>query len=308
MASEIASRRVAWIALALSLLAAGVGHVYCGRIAKGLPLYFAWLLIPICGVLAALGQPSTMGLMLLLTPCVAVFLVYIYAAVDAWRLARKIGPDYSLRDYNRAAVYWLLIVVQFVFSLSLIVGMRGFIYEAYIIPSKSMSPTILAGDRILAKKLLPPDYFPERGDLVVYRNPTTVGSSRFIGRVVAVAGDDVAVKGDRLMINGKELERDRVPEDGLKRFGNQVHGQVAYEENSGHRYLVTYDEPSDEGLNREDFAATIPARHVFVLGDNRDRSRDSREFGSIHAGDIVGGIDYVYWPSASWSRFGQVRQ
>jgi signal peptidase I len=304
MESDITSRRVTWIALALSLLSAGVGHVYCGRIAKGLPLYFAWLLVPLCGIIATMLQPSAMGLVLLLLPSLAVFIVYLYAAVDAWRLAHQIGTDYSLRDYNRAAVYWLLIVVQIIFSIGLIAEVRGFVYEAFVIPVNNMSPTILAGDRILARKLLPRDHLPERGDLIVYRNPTPTGSTRFMGRVVAVAGDDVEISGKRLIINGKELERDRVPDESLKRVGKQIRAHVAYEENSGHRYLVTYGDSADEGLAQEDFETTIPERHVFVLGDNRDRSKDSRHFGAIHSGDIVGCVDYVYWPSESWSRLG----
>lgn len=304
MESDITSRRVTWIALALSLLSAGVGHVYCGRVAKGLPLYFAWLLVPICGVIAAVGQPSALGLALLLLPSIAVFLVYLYAAVDAWRLARQIGSDYSLRDYNRVGVYWLLIAVQIVFSIGLIVGVRRFVYEAFVIPTKNMSPTILAGDRILARKLLPQDHFPKRGDLIIYRNPTSVGSTRFMGRVVAVAGDDIKISGQRLIINGKELERDRVPNESLKAVNHQVRGRVAYEENAGHRYLVSYGDSAAEAVAQEDFEATIPERHVFVLGDNRDRSKDSRHFGSIHSGDIVGCVDYIYWPSESWSRFG----
>ena len=79
--------------------------------------------------------------------------------------------------------------------------------------------------------------------------------------------------------------------------------------NSGRRYLVTYGDSSDgdssdDGRVQEDFEATIPERHVFVLGDNRERAKDSRHFGSVHGGDIVGYVDYVYWPAESWSRFG----
>ena len=62
---------------------------------------------------------------------------------------------------------------------------RGLVYEAFVIPTSSMSPTILEGDRILARKLLPQHHFPERGDLIVYRNPMPTGATNFIGRVVA---------------------------------------------------------------------------------------------------------------------------
>ena len=223
MASDITSRRVPWVALALSFLSAGVGHLYCGRIAKGLPLYFAWLLVPLGITIAALLPPSpTSFVLLVLLPVVVVFIVYLYAAIDAWRLAYQIGSGYSLRDYNRAGVYWLLIVVQMVYSIGLIAGVRGFVYEAFMIPTSSMSPTILPGDRILARKLLPRHHFPKRGDLIVYRNPTPTGATKFIGRVVAVAGDHVEISGERLIINGNELERDRVPDESLKFLGEQV--------------------------------------------------------------------------------------
>ena len=307
MASVVTSRRIPWVALALSFFSAGVGHMYCGRIAKGLPLYFAWFLVPLCITIAALVPPSPTALVLLvLLPAVAVLIVYCYAAIDAWRLAYQIGPGYSLRDYNRAGVYWLLIVVQLVYSIGLIAGVRGFVYEAFVIPGNSMSPTILKGDRFLVRKLLPLHHFPKRGDLIVYRNPMRTGATAFIGRVVAVAGDHLEIRGERLIINGKELERDRVPDESLTFLGEQVDGRVAIEENSGRRYLVAYGESKDGGRARGDFDTTLPERHVFVLGDNRDRSKDSRDFGSIHLGDIVGYVQYVYWPSESWSRFGVV--
>jgi signal peptidase I len=305
MASVMTSRRVPWVALALSFLSAGVGHLYCGRIAKGLPLYFAWLVVPLGITIAALLPPSpTNFVLLVLLPIVAVFIVYLYAAIDAWRLADQIGSNYSFRDYNRVSVYWLLIVVQMVYSIGLIAGVRRFVYEGFLIPADSMSPTILNGDRILVRKLLPLHHFPKRGDLIVYRNPMPTGADSFVGRVVAVAGDHLKISGERLFINGNELERERVPEEGLRFLGEQRNRQVAFEENSGRRYLVAYDNSPAGGLTPADCDATIPAHHVFVLGDNRDRSNDSRYFGSIPLGDIVGCVEYIYWPSQSWSRFG----
>ncbi len=305
MASLVTSRRIPWVALALSFLSAGVGHLYCGRITKGLPLYFAWFLVPLCVTTAALGPPSVASLVLLmLLPVVAVVIVYFYAAIDAWRLAYQIGSDYTLRDYNRAAVYWLLIAVQMIYPIGLMAGVRGLVYEAFVVPSSSMSPTILNGDRILVRKLLPRHHFPERGDLIVFRNREPTGGTTFVKRVVAVAGDRVEINGERLLINGKEVERYRVPDESLKFLGEKMRGQVSYEVNSGHRYLVAYGDSADEVPAEGDSEAAIPERHVFVLGDNRDRSKDSRHFGSIHIGDVIGYVDYIYWPAETWLRFG----
>lgn len=305
MTSAITSRRIPWIALALSFLSAGVGHLYCGRIAKGLPLYFAWLLVPLGITTAALLPPSLISFVLLvLLPVIVVLGVYLYAALDAWRLAREIGPSYSLRDYNRAGLYGLLIAVQLIYSIGLIAGVRSFVYEAFLIPTGSMSPTILPGDRVLARKLSTRDHVPERGDLIVYRNPAPTGADSFIGRVVALAGDHLEIKGDELFINGKELERDRVPAESLKFLGSQPHSQVAFEEDSGHRYLVTYGDSNDERPAPANVDTTIPDHHVFVLGDNRDRANDSRQFGPVHLADVVGHVEYIYWPAVTWSRFG----
>lgn len=305
MASVITSRRVPWVALALSFLSAGVGHLYCGRIARGLPLYFAWLLVPLGITIAALVPSSPTGLVVLVVlPVVIVVLAYLYAAIDAWRLADQIGSDYFLRDYNRAGIYLRLIVIQMGCSIGLIAGVNGLVYEAFVIPTGSMAPTILPGDRILARKLLPRDHVPQRGDLIAYRNPMPTGATTFIGRVVAVAGDHLEISGERLVINGNELERDRIPDERLRPLGDQWYGRVATEENAGRRYLVAYDDSASGGRARGDFDATIPERHVFVLGDNRDRSNDSRHFGSIPLGEIVGYVQYIYWPAESWLRFG----
>ena len=64
---------------------------------------------------------------------------------------------------------------------------------------------------------------------------------------------------------------------------------------------------ADGGASNERQAWTVPDRAVFVLGDNRNRSIDSRRFGFVPAGDILGYVQYIYWPAASWSRFGTLR-
>jgi len=170
-----------------------------------------------------------------------------------------------------------------------------------------MSPNIISGDRILARKLLPQDRVTKCGDLIVYRNPLPTGARRIVGRVVAVAGDQIEIRGEHLLINGNELVHESIPDESSKALVQRSKGRVVYEVNSDRRYIVSYGDSSDGDHKDSVFEATVPQPHVFVLGDNRDRARESRHFGSIHSGEIVGCVDYIFWPSESWSRFGVVQ-
>ena len=122
-------------------------------------------------------------------------------------------------------------------------------------------------------------------------------------RVVAVAGDKIEIIGDRVLINGVQLERELVAEKELA-LGEQVRGQVQYEDNAGQRYMVTYGDLPEDAPAQKDFELVILKRQVFVLGDNRDRSLDSRHFGAIPVGDVIGYVQYTYLPAETWSRFG----
>lgn len=301
-------RRRPWVALALSLLAMGVGHIYCGRVGKGLVLYVPWFVAPILVLVAAVLPVSSATLvMCILLPTLLLFAIHIYAALDAYLSARRSDPGYKLQDYNRAGIYALLILVQLTGPVGLTVGVREFVFEAFYIPAQSMSPTVLRGDRVLANKLAIRKRFPERGDLVVFRNPEPEGGTVFIKRVVALAGDTVVMDGEHVEINGKRLERVRIPSEALRDDQLQPAATGYHEFNAGRRYMVGYVESGEAGPNRDRFEMTVPDRSVFVLGDNRDRSRDSRHFGAIHMGDLIGYVQYNYYPAQNWSRFGAFR-
>ncbi len=308
MASDQTSVRFPWIALALSFLSSGVGHIYCGRIVKGLFLYSARFLLPVLCIIAAFAQPSNGVLLgLILVPAAATVIIYLYSPIDAYAIAKRAGPDYKLKEYNRASLYWLLVAMQLTYPVALTWGVREYVYEAVLIPVRSMSPNFLAGDRILVNKRPFRDGFPERGDVVVFRTPPSEVGHTWIKRVIGLAGDRIVIKGREIEVNGKKLERERVPTESIAQIRKQVEGYVYYESHAGRRYRVLYtDGPLHESIAGE-FDVTVPERSVFVLGDNRDRSRDSRNIGSIHVGDVIGYVDYIYFPAETWSRFGVYR-
>lgn len=309
MASDQTTVRFPWVALALSFLSSGVGHIYCGRIVKGLFLYAARFLLPLLFIFAAFMQPSGgVFVTLILVPAVVTVLIYLYSPIDAYAVARRTAADYKLKEYNRSSVYWLLIAMQLAYPVALIWGVREYVYEPFLIPTRSMSPNFLAGDRILVNKRRLGGGFPERGDVVVFRAPASESGYTWIKRVIGVAGDRVVIQGKEIQVNGKRLERERVPADSIASIRQQVEGDVYTESNSGRQYRVVFaDDESLDPSATDDIDVVVPDRSVFVIGDNRVRSKDSRHIGAIHVGDVIGYVDYLYYPAETWSRFGVYR-
>jgi signal peptidase I len=169
-------------------------------------------------------------------------------------------------------------------ALLLALFIRTFIVQAFKIPSGSMIPTLQIGDHILVNKLsygirVPflEDYVvdfskPKRGDVIVFIFPED-RSKDFIKRVIGVAGDEVQIRGKKVSINGKEIEDPHAHFEG--------------------------DDPQAAGLsNRDDYGPrTVPENHVFVMGDNRDRSYDSRFWGYVNLDEVRGKAFLIYW---SW--------
>jgi signal peptidase I len=302
--SEPLPPRGPWSAAALSLVSTGLGHLYCGQAVRGLTLFCASLLFAPLGVALALLPPSTPVLVALLVAGAAVIVLYLFAAIDAWRLARACREPFTPRDYNRPAVYVLLGLVGLIYPAATLVYLRGHVFEAFYVPSSDMVPTVLNGDRILANKLVLASSMPERGDVVIFRVPGKPGLI-WIKRVIGLPGDRVAVRGGEVFVNGRKLERDPVPTSHLAALGRQMRGTVYAESNAGRRYLIQVDGGEAKAADFPEKA--VPDGCYFLLGDNRDTSLDSRGFGFIARGDIVAGVPYVYLPAESWGRFGVLR-
>ena len=166
------------------------------------------------------------------------------------------------------------------------------------IPSGSMKPTILIGDRIFVNKLaydLKVPYTnlhlarwsdPKRGDIVVFYSPKD--GTRLIKRVVGLPGDTLAMRQNRLFINGQFVKYDPLPQESLYQIELDQHSKNAFfnEKLPGKKHAVMFS-PSGPSLHTFK-PVKIPMGQYFMMGDNRDNSADSRFFGFVDRKFIVG--------------------
>jgi signal peptidase I len=288
-------------AVMLSLLSTGLGHIYCGRFATGLTLFFVSLLPAPFALAAALSRNPNTVLAGVLLPCLLVVVAYLYAVFASYRLAKTIGEQYELRDYNRGLVYLLFVVGGIVYAATITLFVRENVFEAHYCPTESMAPTLRKGDRFLVNKIRRGG-LPRRGELVVFHPPQD-RELRFVKRVIGLPGDVVRVQGNEIYVNGRKLAHRPVPASDETRPQVESH-HVVYEDNGTVTYRIQWAPDAAETVAYP--AAKIPEGHCFVLGDNRGLSVDSRRFGFVPLGDILGTAEYIYFPARDWSRFGAI--
>ncbi|MBN1815830.1 MAG: signal peptidase I [Sedimentisphaerales bacterium] len=297
-------RRHPWLAVLLSLLLPGLGQVYCGKIINGITIMFIVAWFPFAWMMATLKtQEVTMSMTLFFLGIA--LLAMVVAAIDAYRQARRIRPEYRLKDYNHWAVYAILILINTGASFGYAGFLRDRIIQAFSVPTHSMYPTIHSGDRILAGKQAYLRADPQRGDIVLFPNPQE-RKQAYVKRVVALAGDTVEIRNDRLAINGEPLALEPVSSDTAALPHIAVSGQIFWENNGTARYKIFLGEPKEEkSRTSANFGPiVVPPYHCFVMGDNRNFSSDSRHFGPIAVASIRGKFTYCYFPADDWSRLG----
>jgi signal peptidase I len=191
-------------------------------------------------------------------------------------------------EYSKSLFPILLIVLLF----------RSFLFEPFKIPSGSMIPTLLIGDFIVVNKFayglrLPVVNRkfvsigePERGDVVVFRYPVDP-SVNFIKRLVGLPGDTISYRSKRLYINGQEVplaEQGRYGSDEVKCDTPRADALRLTETLDGKSHDILLHANSGS----RDQQWVVPEGHYFVMGDNRDRSNDSREWGFVPEDHLMG--------------------
>lgn len=298
------SIRRPWTAVLLSLLCTGLGHVYCGRFVKGFVLYaISFFFMPLVAISAAVGV-NTLVLLVIAAGYGAVTAVYVYAVIDSHKIARRCAQPYALRDYNSLVVYVLLILLQVPFSFGIAYQFRTHVMEAFYCPARSMEPSLQVGERFLVNKTAYASRSPQRGEIVVFNSPEN-RHQRWVKRVIAIPGDTIAVRGDEVLLNGQPLVREVVSNGQTVLHGFAPDGEVFSEQNGNVRYLIQTGTGKEESPDFEE--TRVPPGMLFVLGDNRGQSKDSRFVGLISQADVVGEAQFLYWPARTWSRFGPLK-
>lgn len=258
----------------------------------------------------------------------------VLAEFDA-RQAKLAGDGIKADNSGRAALQasltrqptWIEYSGSFFPVILLVFVLRSFLYEPFKIPSTSMLPTLEVGDLILVnkytygirlpiinKKVLEIND-PQRGDVMVFKYPENP-SLDYIKRVVGVPGDTVVYRDKRLIVNGKpvsyKLLSDYLDEETLsysKHYTENLNGV-------NHGILINprapayvpnpHDFPNRElcHYDADGFTCKVPAGQYFMMGDNRDNSLDSRYWGFVPDGNIVGKAFFIWMNLGSIGRIG----
>lgn len=234
------------------------------------------------------------------------------------RKALRLFFDNNLKSYDKSAVRKNVEAVAVAVVLALAV--RAFVVQPFKIPSGSMLPTLLVGDHILINKFLYGTripftnfvFFPfseiERGDVVVFKLDEDASSDRslspaggvfYIKRAVGVAGDEIDMSGRNVLINGRPVSQVYSGDYAGER-ANGFSASDRYEQTlSGKKFSVIYRKGQNSTTRgNSDFPLVVPEGGIFVMGDNRDNSYDSRFWGFVPVESVYGKAFVIHW---SWN-------
>lgn len=298
MSMTLTKRRRPWLAFFFSLVCPGLGQLYNGSwrwaasalVIGSLVTYFS--AVYLFDTFSKLMQALLLGLLL-----------DLFFALHAWFRARQLGTV-ELKSYQRWWAYLLFSVVLYGSP-----GGYGYIiperFLSFQIPSESMVPTLLVGDRLVADGWAYRKDFPRRGDIIVFDYPRDP-SIKYVKRVVGLPGDEVKIVGGELYVNKVLVKAHRTSEPSQVDDG---WGVVEYLETLDNvKHVIRRAQPT-MFLNYG--PVKVPEKSYFVMGDNRDRSSDSRVWGFVPEAAIVGRMRYVYfsWDGEKggirWPRIGQ---
>jgi signal peptidase I len=291
------SRKI-WPALLAAVITPGLGQVYAGDVARGIRCFLAVLLagLAIPGLLVLFGG----SIIAVLGLGVAYVALWLWVLVDAVRATKRSAAGSPARPASRWPTLLGLFVMALVVSSVATTTVKALLVQAYRLPAGSMADTLLRGDFVLTTKLgygarlpfvgtnISPCKDPQRGDIVVARFPGM--TAPYVKRIVGLPGETFEIRDRIVWIDGIPLDETYVRFDDprLRPRSSEDQGIV----------------PAGAG-NKDNYGPIhIPQGQVFLLGDTRDHSDDSRYNGPLDLGEIAGRVRVIYWSSEPGKLFG----
>lgn len=298
------------VAFLLSFWLPGLGQLYNGALRRALALYGVYivLIVAVAAVFVSTFPHSFAGFAVAYVLGSVLALLPTITAVEAFIDARKAGTV-ALKRFNRWYVYVALCVLQAAAVMAFYaidLPARASV-ATYTIPNPSMLPNLRVGDYLVAAKGVYGERIPNRGEMVVFVHPRKPDLT-FIKRVVGLPSDRISIRNGRLNLNGVVVARQRIDADpAVPAARGDARGTIYIERlPTGARYRIL--EESDDSPQDNTPEYFVPKGHVFVLGDNRDRSIDSRmmdEIGFIPFEFLTEKPLFLYWSRYS-GRMGSV--
>jgi signal peptidase I len=246
------------VALVLSILTVGLGHLYSTRHKRALLFYGGFLAL----WFLCLYTPLTYSYLGVLIASIAFLSFFVFQAADAWRVARRVGVA-CLQPYNRRIVYVLIVVLHQAVLVPILSWALPRPVKSYRNPTRGMEPSLMMGDYFTVDRFRYRKEGPKRGDVIVFAFQTDPRKD-FVKRVIGLPGEKVGTVGSKILINDVPLD--------------DPWGMY-----TGPSTLPDYG------------PIKVPLEEYFVLGDNRNNSADSRVHGLVKRSSIRGKALYVYW-------------